>query len=84
MVQERGKTATRVVPREGGKAAEVSEAEVTVDKVTKDGGTPRQAGNDAAADDEAKDAGKTDHADNEFARAKDETQEEELKVHDGA
>ena len=75
MVQELGKTARREVAREGGKGAEVSEAEVTVDKVTKDGGTPRQAGNDAAADDEAKDAGKTDHADNEFARAKDETQE---------
>ena len=74
MVQERGKTARRDEAREGGKGAEVSEAEVTVDKVTKDGGTPRQAG------DEVKDAGKTDHADNEFARAKDETQE----VRDGA
>ena len=80
MVQERGKTATREVAREGGKGAEVSEAEVTVDKVTKDGGTPRQEGDDAAADDEDKDAKKTDHADNEFARAKDETQE----VRDGA
>ena len=80
MVQEPGKTARRDVAREGGKGAEVSEAEVTVDKVTKDGGTPRQAGDDAAGDVEAKDAGKTDHADNEFARAKDETQE----VRDGA
>ena len=80
MVQERGKAAAREVAREGGKGAEVSETEVTVDKVAKDGGTPRQAGDDAAADDEAKDAGKADHADNEFARAKHETQE----VRDGA
>ena len=79
MVQERGKTARRDEAREGGKGAQVSEAD-TVDKVTKDGGTSRQAGDDAAGDDEAKDAGKTDHADNEFARAKDETQE----VRDGA
>ena len=84
LVQERGKTARRDEAREGGKGAEVSEAEVTVDKVTKDGGTGRQAGDDAAGDDEAKDAGKTDHADNEFARAKDETQEEDLEVSDGA
>ena len=80
MVQERGKTASREVASEGGNGAEVSEAEATVDKVAKDDGTPRQAGDDAAGDDEAKDAGKTDHADNEFARAKDETQE----VRDGA
>ena len=84
LVQEPGKTASREVAREGGKGAEVSEADVTVDKVAKDGGTSRQAGDDAAADDEAKDAGKTDHADNEFAWAKDEIQEEELKVSDGA
>ena len=80
LVQERGKTARRDVAREAGKGAEVSEAEVTVDKAAKDGGTGRQAGDDAAGDDEAKDAGNTDHADNEFARAKHETQE----VRDGA
>ena len=81
LVQECGKTASGEVAREGGKGAEVSEAEVTADKVTKDGATPRQAGDDAAGDDEAKDAGNTDHADNdEFARAKHETQE----VRDGA
>ena len=80
MVQARGKAAAREVAREGGKGAQVSEAEVTVDKATKDGGTPRQAGDDAAGDDEDKDAKKTDHADNELARAKDETQE----VRDGA
>ena len=90
LVQERGKTATRDVAREGGKGAEVSEAEVTVDK---DAGKTDHADNeiarakdetqeeevevsdDAAGDDKAKDAGKTDHAESEIARAKDETQE---------
>ena len=80
MVQARGKAAAREVAREGGKGAEVSEAEVTVAKIAKDGGTPRQAGDDAAGDDEVKDARKTYHADNEIARAMDETQE----VRDGA
>ena len=60
---------------------EVPEAEVTVDKVVEDDGTPRQAGDDAAAEDE--DAGETDHAVSKLAMAKDETQEEELKVSDG-
>ena len=61
---------------------EVPEAEVTVDKVVEDDGTPRQAGDDAAAEDE--DAGETDHAVSKLAMAKDETQEEELEVSDGA